>query len=325
MTNELNQLDPNQLINPPWIVKIIENDWKEYFSLEGLTNAKCRTSAHHRRAPEKNLVMSKNGTFKLETVLADTSTEHLMDASSWREAINRMCDIVDRHLPGRYASDVANRWRHHAEHLQNRSDFKENFHLYLLYDIRLRRAYVHEFKDFLPNQFQWLVWENVKDEQRDKRILAVEATMNTMNTFRQPASVASRPHSMAPNFYYPTTNLNQSFRSQSSALTPSQATRANTGHPPTTSRGAPNNSAPSAPRGKCYICLSADHTGRACTDTTNGFLTKSADGKWLTPSNQSICFGYNGILGCQKTECPHLHGCSKCGSGQHSVQSHNTA
>jgi hypothetical protein len=82
ITDELSQLDLNQLINPLWIVKIIENDWKEYFSLEDLTNAKCQASAHHHRAPEKNLVMSKNGGFKLETVLADTSMEHLMDASS---------------------------------------------------------------------------------------------------------------------------------------------------------------------------------------------------------------------------------------------------
>jgi hypothetical protein len=94
------QLDPNQLFNPPWIVKIIENDWKEYFSLEDLTNAKCRASAHHRRTAEKNLVMGKNGTFKFENVLADSSKEHLMDASSWREAIFRMCDIITRHLPG---------------------------------------------------------------------------------------------------------------------------------------------------------------------------------------------------------------------------------
>jgi hypothetical protein len=49
-------------------VKIIENDWKEYFSLEDLTNAKCRASVHHCRTPEKNLVMGKNGGFKLETV-----------------------------------------------------------------------------------------------------------------------------------------------------------------------------------------------------------------------------------------------------------------
>jgi hypothetical protein len=264
----------------------MENDWKEYFSLEDLTNAKCRASAHHRRAPEKNLVMGKNGAFKLESVLSDTSREHLMDASSWREAIYRMCDIIDRHLPGPYATDVANRWREHADYLQNRNDFKENFSLYLLYDIRIRRAYVHEFNSFQPNQFQWLVWDNVRDEQRDKRLQAVETTMNTLRQPNYPPML--RPHSMASNFQYPSTT--QSFRSPAPATSQNLSVRT-TNRTSTAGRGPPNVTGSAAPRGKCYICLSLEHAGRFCTETTNGFLTKSADGKWLTTSNQSICFG----------------------------------
>jgi len=137
VSDQPGQLDPNQLINPPWVVKIMENDWKEYFSLEDLTNAKCRACAHHRCPPKKNLVMGKNGAFKLESVLSDTSREHLMDTSSWREAIYCMCNIIDCHLPGPYVADVANHWRVHADYLQNWNDFKENFSLYLLYDIRV--------------------------------------------------------------------------------------------------------------------------------------------------------------------------------------------
>jgi hypothetical protein len=81
------QLDPNQLIHPPWIVKLMEGGWTEYFSLEDLTNTKCHASAHTWQTTDKNLIVGKIGTITFKNVLADISKEHLLDISSWHEAI----------------------------------------------------------------------------------------------------------------------------------------------------------------------------------------------------------------------------------------------
>jgi hypothetical protein len=57
------------------LIKIIENDWNEYFSLKDLMNAKC----HQQCTAEKNLVMDKNGTFKFKNVLVDFSKKYSMN------------------------------------------------------------------------------------------------------------------------------------------------------------------------------------------------------------------------------------------------------
>jgi hypothetical protein len=192
------QLDPNQLIHPPWIVKLMESGWTEYFSLEDLTNTKCRASVHTRCTTDKNLIVGKNGTITSENVLADVSKEHLMDVSSWREAIFRVCEIVERYLPGRYSSVIADQWRLHAERLLAKSDFAMNFTAYLAYDIRLRQAYVHDYEHFWPDEFQWAMWDAVKDEQREKKFHSIEQAITGL---RQPYnSTIPRPHTMSANF-----------------------------------------------------------------------------------------------------------------------------
>jgi hypothetical protein len=221
------QLDPNQLIHPPWIVKLMENGWTEYFSLEDLTNAKCRALAHTRQTTDKNLIVGKNGTTNFKNVLADMSKEHLLDVSSWREAIFRMGDIIERYLPGRYSKAIADQWRLHAEQLLARSDFAQNFSAYLTYDIRLRQAYVHDYKLFRPDEFQWAMWDAVKDEQQDKKFRSIEHAITGLWLSYSPPN--PRPQSMSANFQYPS-----SFPTSSGFC--SSSTVPNTGR--STSRGS---------------------------------------------------------------------------------------
>jgi hypothetical protein len=244
----------------------------------------------------------------------DVSKEHLLDVSGWREAIFRMCDIIQRYLPGRYSAAIADQWRVHADHLLARSDFATNFSAYLAYDICLRQAYVHDFRLFCLDEFQWAMWDTIKDEQRDKKFRSLEHSVNTGLCLPQAQNIPCL-NSMSVNFLYPataqsfwvSTTINIPFRSSSRASGSSQ--KGLTGS--VTSRA------------KCWICRSIDHIPRNCPDSTNGFITKGADGKsWLTTSNQQICFGFNGTYGCAKSDCKFLHGCSLCGSGAHSIQSH---
>jgi hypothetical protein len=80
-----------------------------------------------------------------------------------------MCEIVKRYLPGRYSKAIADQWRLHAEWLLAKSNFAQNFSTYLAYDIRLCQAYVHDYALFCPDEFQWVMWDAVKDEQREKK------------------------------------------------------------------------------------------------------------------------------------------------------------
>ena len=245
----------------------MEGGWGEYFSLEDLTNAKCCASVHTRRTTEKNLIVGKSGAITFENVLADVSKEHLLDATSWREAILRMCEIIERYLPGKYSQVIAEQWRSHTNLLLNRTDFASRFPDYLAYDIRLRQAYVHEYGKFRPDEFQWLVWDAVKDEQRNKTLRSFEQTINGIR--QSQFTTTPRPQSMSANFHYPTTNSTTSFRPPTTAYI---STCAGEGRGSGTTRGG--HSDPAAPCGKCWICRSIEHIPRHCPNSTNGFITK---------------------------------------------------
>jgi hypothetical protein len=227
----------------------MEGGWTEYFSLEDLTNTKCRASVHTRRTTDKNLIVGKNGAITFENVLADVSKEHQLDISSWREAIFRMCEIVERYLPGRYSKAVADQWRLHAERLLAKSDFAQNFSAYLAYDIRLRQAYVHDCALFHPDEFQWAMWDAVKDDQKEKKVWSIE---NAITGLRLPYTSSNpRLQSMSANFQYVSSfPTNPGVHSFLTSTNPGRtASRSSSiGH-------GGHTSSPST-RAKCWICHS---------------------------------------------------------------------
>jgi len=64
---------------------------------------------------------------------------------------------------------ITDQWRLHAERLLAWSDFAQNFAAYLAYDICLHQAYIHDHSLFHPDEFQWALWDAVKDDQREKK------------------------------------------------------------------------------------------------------------------------------------------------------------
>jgi hypothetical protein len=226
-----------------------------------------------------------------------------------------MCEIIERYLPGRYSKVIADQWHLHAEWLLAKSDFAQNFSTYLTYDIHLRQAYVHDYALFRPDKFQWVMWDAVKDKRRDKKFRSLEHAITGLWPMYTPSN--PQPQSMSANFQYPPSfPTNPGFRPSSTNTNPGR----------TASRGlnigCGGHSGSPSTCAKCWICRSLEHIPRNCPDSTNGFITKTADGKWLTTSNEQICFRFNGIYSCSKPECKFFHGCSLCGSREHSIQSH---
>jgi hypothetical protein len=227
----------------------MEGGWTEYFSLEDLTNAKCRASVHTRQTTDKNLIVGKNGTITFEDVLADVSEEHLLDISSWWEAIFCMCKIVEQYLPGHYSKTIADQWRLHAEPLLAKSNFAQNFSTYLAYNIHLCQAYVHDYMLFWPDEFQWAMRDAVKDEQREKKFRSIEHAITGLWLPYAPSN--PQPQSMSANFQYPSSfPTNPGFCPSSTNTNPGC----------TASRGSSishgGHHSGTSTRAKCWICRS---------------------------------------------------------------------
>ena len=129
---------------------------------------------HTQCTTDNNLIFRENGTITFENILVNVSKEHLLDASGWCKAIFHMCDNIECYLPRPYSKTIADQWHLHAEQLLGKSDFVLNFCTYLAYDIHLHQAYVHDFRLFCLDKFQWAMWDAVKDKQQDKKFRSIE-------------------------------------------------------------------------------------------------------------------------------------------------------
>jgi hypothetical protein len=292
-------LDPNQITVPSHIVALFERGLTKYISYTVLTNAKCRTSVAL-EAPPDSLALD-HGVLQLTTPSLSDPHESRIQLAEWLEASARWVFLIENHLGGLNDADrrtTAALWRQCHATIRDRSDFSSRYSDYFAYEKELRVRFVAR-EDFDPSRWQADVWASVVDASRDRQIAAAIAT-----------SSSNAPSSR------------NSFRSSKDRDSSSQAQQGRPENRPSSRKEPHNGGQSQRVRDKCILCGSLEHQNRACTCVTTDFLTKHPDGFWKSATDVSVCFGYNRSIGCVKEACPFAHKCARCGSSDHTSQSH---
>ena len=192
------------------------------------------------------------------------------------------------YVPGP-TNDVADMWACHFNLIYDRVNFFLKFHLYLAYDIRLRRRYVYN-TSFNPASWQSAVWDQIVKDARTKHL--------------SPLPLSAPAASGSSAFF--------------SFCSSTKGTGDLSFHPSPSTR--PSLAPASCPRFRCIFCGVPSCINHACGTTTIGFMSLS-NSTWQTAQGEQICFHFN-RQGCSEPSCPCKHLCSRCGS-MHSVQECN--
>ena len=210
-----------------------------------------------------------------------------MSAQDWLHAHPRLVSCIRQFLPGP-ANEVADMWATHFNSIYTRVDFFAKFHLYLAYDIRLRRCYVYDVS-FNPATWQSAVWDQIVEDARTKHI-----SPQSSSSFQLPPTTASSSSRAPP-------KQDSSFRPSPSFQRPANS----------------NGALAPRPRYRCIFCGSPLCINRACGTTATNFISLT-NGTWQTAAGEHVCFRWNG-RGCTDASCARKHACSRCG-GPHSAQ-----
>lgn len=280
------------LVDPPAVIRALEQGWHKHIPLHLLANSRCRASSHDAPTPQSTLAVIEDGQIHMREAPFDSSGESSMSIAEFFEAWPRFCDLIERYLLSPDKLDIAAAFRLHFKGITSRTDFSMDFPLYLKYDIHIRQRFVQFSDQFTPASFQVDVWNSIVDRSRSDDFRAFRSSLNS---FRAPATKPSHSGS-------------------------SSSTNA-TGHASLSKK--PTSSKHSDPKpGVCFVCLDPSHRGRKCPRKENGYIVKDAEGHWKGPGDVLLCFRWNGPYGCDVAKCEFRHACTVCGSSDHSAQSH---
>lgn len=280
------QLAAHSVADHPLVVQVLRDGWKRHIPLTTLTNARCRSALFVDHLGTKEA----GGDKSLSPLFLDAANEPSISFHDFTEAWPRLRSLIEKHLvlsPDRKA--IADAFTAHFSSLTTRLDFAAKFPLYMAYDIHIRTEWVAAPGSFSPAVFQKEIWERIVDKHRDRR-----ASMAVSRPVFPPQRAAfGRSNSYS-------SRGGQSFRGRAPPRAPLQPVL-------------------------CYVCGDPSHSGRNCSLSSNGFLVKGANG-WRAPGDVNVCFRFNGAFSaCSSASCNFSHVCSRCGSADHSAQSHPTA
>lgn len=321
---QTSQLDPNEVIVPARIIRILRAGWTDHIPLDAITNRACRLATFQlTRNTEHGLTMGSDGRIISKASPIDHSKEDKIDVSDWYQASRNLISAIANHLwasgdsaaGGANARRIAEIFSRHFLTLQGRTDFEESFAVYREYDINIRRRYLHQSALFSPAVFQQKLYESI----------ARSHDLQERSSLRDLLSRASAS-AFTPSARPGTTSLtHKSFKFQG-AFQP----RSDNGWVARGSAQNPSEKGRSFLAGaladrfgniRCMFCASSAHKYSSCPGPGR-FLRKDSAGVWRDTAGKTVCINFNGPITCPRgPACPHLHTCSLCGSGSHSAQS----
>ena len=289
-------LDPNIMVDPPAVIRVLEQGWHKHIPLHMLSHSRCRVSSHKSSTPLNALTVTEGGQIHIRETSLDASGESSITVPEFFEAWPGLCNLIESHLLSPDKRAIADAFRSHFTTITRCSDFSSRFPLYVQYDIRIRELYVQQSSHFSPALFHQEVWHQIVDSARSAEFQALRASLsNSFRTSPRPSMSASSPTTGIPS---------QSFLPKRPSGSSARS-------------GAYKS-------GLCFICLDPSHRGLKCPRKENGYLAKSAEGQWKAPGDIRLCFKWNGPYGCSNPGCEYKHACTICGTSAHSAQSHPT-
>lgn len=315
------QVDPNEVLIPVKIIRILRSGWMDHIPLDAITNDACRLAASQAsRNSDHGLTMNADGRIISKATLLDTSKEDKITISDWYQASRNLVYAIRQFLlaggddkpGGPNAKAISAVFGKHFVTLQMRADFEASFATYRDYDINIRRRYVNGSSSFNPGIFQQSLYESIErthfaaeraalqvEHAAVKSLLAQKSSSG--GSSRQSNSSSSKTYTYQGSFQPRTDNGwkakagGHSFRASSS--------------------GSSNNA--------CMFCGSRDHKYSLHSGPAK-FLKKDPGGIWRDDASRTYCVNFNGPFPCPRgSSCPHAHACSLCGTGSHSAQSHD--
>lgn len=164
------ELDPNVLVYPRAITKILENGWDKPFPLSSITYRQCDTAALALSRDEQALHLTSDGLVEIRSAVIDSSRQCYISRTDFNEAYAILPGMLRRHLRmgpdiigGPDASLVADAFEAHYNNICRHLDFSSNFRCYVEYDIRVRQRYQSARSDkfFSPAFFQQQIWDDI--------------------------------------------------------------------------------------------------------------------------------------------------------------------
>lgn len=74
------------------------------------------------------------------------------------------------------------------------------------------------------------------------------------------------------------------------------------------------------PELSCWIC-GGKHKFSQHNEKDSDYVRRRGK-KWVNPSDQSVCIGWNGPNGCSYKDCSYIHQCGRCGNSGHTSRTH---
>lgn len=314
------ELDPNVLVYPRTIVKILENGWDKPFPLTSITYRQCGTAALAAPREDEALHLTADGLVEIRSTTIDSSLQSSISRSDFEEAYAILPGMLRRHLRtgpdvigGPPAVLIGDAFEAHFDNMRRRLDFSSNFKCYVEYDIRVRQRYQAARPDelFNPAFFQQRIWDDIMATHNYSLAISIPERV------RSELAAHARRRSRSPPRR--SESEHRSFRRTSplrDSLSKLSGTRFLGARGPSFGRVPATRSGASA---RCIFCGHTGHRNRDCP--TPLYLTKDKEGNW-NRGGLLFCFSFNFILGCSRSpsNCKFSHTCTLCGDG-HSAQS----
>lgn len=290
------------MTHPPRIVRILQQGGTKYFPLSAITYRACSTAAQTSAADDQTLALS-DGRLEIQEAKFDISNEDTISLGDLAEAYNVLPEMIRQHLRvnestigGPVASEWADAWTHHYNHISTRSDFRTNARVYVLYDKAIRERWFSSSPSFNPSFFQEDIFKALMTQVQNSKIDRMLALQTGRDRGRSP--------------------------SRNPLPRPPPRDRSPSRLPPIHGKSRPEERPFRAPEpgpraARCFLCGSWSHIGTQCTETPV-FMVKN--GKGWSHNGRLFCWIFNLPSGCSKVRCSFTHNCTLCG-GSHSAQS----
>src|ERR1700722_2960554 len=135
-------LDPNEVIDPPNVRKVLEQGWRKHIPLSLLTNARCRSSLFAADSAVDTLILGNSSTLELRQPSLDATGETSISFSDFAEAWPRLCGMIEQYLASPHRAVIAATFKKHYEFIASRNNFAAKFKLFILYDIHIHQSYI---------------------------------------------------------------------------------------------------------------------------------------------------------------------------------------
>jgi hypothetical protein len=305
------KLDPDDLIIPLHVVKILNDGWNKPFPLSDLKPENCSVVDRTRAAKDRTRIVFENGQLFSVEPDRNLAADSTMNTTDFITAGRRFAKAALLHYePKKDAPTLSEQLTTHFERIAGRPDFQTNFHRYRQYSEQLFEHWI-AVPEFNIGDWQEELYQRIRDKDRDR--------MDTMRGLYGRDDGPSRRQQPRDDY----TSGRQSFRDDQangrhSFREDAPGSRNNGQQKPRENVEQRGQRKDGANYGRCIYCgVREVHSSWRCEEKTGRWCVRSpGTNKWRPPvADLQVCWNWNSLKGCDNSRCKFVHACTLCGSG----------